>query len=180
MSGTVCACVCLTAPGSVEAAVGRAQERIFRDHGILSACALPPLVPVGFVAPDEGGAAELLAAVERAVEAPWIAVTGGVVWHEGSLFLSVDWGSTWDRARGALASVRPLVEPGPFPVACGFFMGCAEADPAARSSIAVTTAPLSFSSADIAFLRVTYERPFGSALSWETVAERPFRGRRHT
>jgi len=191
MPSTDCLCVALFAPGSVDAEVGRLQASIFAEHGIASAHAVPPLVPIGFVrdlaAAREGPLSEpreartFLAAVERSVGAPWRAVVASQRWHEGFLFLSVESGALWAQAREALRA--RIAEPGFFPAVEGFFLGCGDATDAQRASIRCELPRLSFSSATIALVR--FSSPFDAAgywreVRWETLAEQPLRGRRAT
>jgi len=183
-----CLCLALFAPGSVDAEVGRLQATIFREQGLASAHAVPPLVPIGFV--RDGDAAEglpageartLLAGVEGAVTAPWRAGTAGLRWHEGFLFLGMESGTLWAQAREALRARGAFAEPGFFPCAEGFLLGCGDATDAQRASIRLEPPRLAFSSATIALVRLS--SPFGSGgywreVYWETLEERPLRGRR--
>jgi hypothetical protein len=190
MAVTRHACLAIAAPGSVEAAVGGVQERIFREHGLASAQALPPLVPLAFLRADfpdpfgpgdEAPVRAFLRGVERLVSAPWRAVTGAPVWREGFLFLSVDFGGAWDQAREAARVDGRIVETGPFPVASGFLLGCSDASPAQREAITADLAPLAFSSASIRLVRITVAgEPYWRDVAWEILVDMPLRGRRQT
>ncbi|MCX7040511.1 MAG: hypothetical protein NT005_15410 [Spirochaetes bacterium] len=191
------------APGSVEAAVGRAQEAIFREHGLVSAIALPPLVPVAFL---DGGARErgqgedggeddplprgFLGRVERAVRAPyWFTVTG-MAWEGGALFLALDSGGVWRALREACAAELARAEDSPriardgaglFPAFEGFFLGCVEATRAQRQSIRVEAPEARFSSAILAVARIA--TPASGQHWWREICctieeEKPLRGKR--
>jgi len=90
--------VALVAPGSVEAEVGRLQASLFAAHGLVSAQALPPLIPVSFIipgAPTRG----LLVELNHCISAPWRIRVTGTQWVEGSLYLGVDSAGTWAALR---------------------------------------------------------------------------------
>ncbi len=179
------------APGSIEAAVGRAQEAIFREHGLVSAIALPPLVPVAFL----GGGGEIgggggegsghalprgfLGRVERAVHAPYLFTVTGITWKDGALFLALDSGGVWDALRAACSAEAGGT--GLFPGFAGFFLGCLEADPGQRESIRVQMPDARFSSASLAVARISTS---SSGESWwrdlccTIEEERPLRGTR--
>jgi hypothetical protein len=185
MAADGCVCIALVAPGSVEAEVGRLQARIAAGQGPVSVQALPPLVPIGFLpeAAVEGGAPAaraFLSSVERSVRAPWRVQVGSLFWQEGYLFLGIDSGGLWEQACAA-AGTRAVT--GFFPCAEGFFLGCGDATKAQREAIGTASLPLSFSSATIALVRLS--SPHGAAaywreVYWETIEERPLRGRRET
>jgi len=190
MQADRCVCAALCAPGSVEAEVGRLQARIFEQYGLASAQALPPLVPLGFIedelAPNpgrRGGARALLDGVQRSVRAPWQMSGGSLEWHEGYLFLTLDTGQAWTQARESLRALAHMAEPGFFPAAEGFFLGCGDAPVEQRSSMRLETPRISTSSATITLLRLS--APSGAAefwreVYWEILEERPLRGRRET
>jgi hypothetical protein len=176
----------LVPPGSAEAEVGRLQAGIFAAQGLLSAMAMPPLVPIAFIAtpPPEGaqsGAGALLGELEHSVHAPWRITVGGPAWVSGWLYLGIDSGGMWAGLRSlALARCGGEMQAAPFPAAEGFFLGCGEATPQQRQEIAPAASALSFSSGDLALVRV---RTVGSGawwkdVDWETIDERPLRGRR--
>jgi hypothetical protein len=175
----------LVAPGSVEAEVGRIQAGIFQAHGFLSAMALPPLVPIAFIAPREPADARprpraLLGDLERSAGAPWRIQARGPCWVDGWLYLGLDTGGMWAGLRaGALARCGGE-QHALFPVAEGFFLGCGEAPARRREEISPAAPEMSFSSCDIALLRVQAAGGGGwwKDVDWETVDERPLRGRR--
>lgn len=171
------------APGSIEAAVGRAQEAIFREHGLVSAIALPPLVPVAFLGGGESGGDALrrgfLARVERAVHAPYLFTVTGTTWKDGALFLALDSGGVWDALRAACSAEAGGT--GLFPGFEGFFLGCLEADPGQRESIHVEMLDARFSSASLAVARIS--TPSSGESWWRDLdctieEERPLRGTR--
>jgi hypothetical protein len=174
------------APGSVEAAVGRSQEAVFREHGLVSAIALPPLVPVAFLGGEVGGGAVgdplprgFLGRVERAVSAPYLFTVTGTAWEGGALFLALDSGGVWPALREACAA--ELARSGLFPVFEGFFLGCVEATRAQRQSIRVDAPDARFSSASLVVARIS--TPASGQHWWREIScaieeERPLRGKR--
>ena len=177
----------LVAPGSVEAEVGRIQAGIFSEHGLLSAAALPPLVPIAFMTPQPGAAAQpaaaaLLRDLERSVPAPWRISAVGPCWVSGWLYLSIDSGGMWARLRAGALALRGGEPDGPFPAAEGFFLGCGEASTKQREAIRPAAPEMSFSSSDIALVAVRTEGsgPWWRDVYWERIDERPLRGRRTT
>ena len=169
--------VALIPPGSVEAELGKVQAAIFSELGLASALALPPLIPVAFIsAPPARG---FLDDLDRSVLAGWRARAAGIAWVEEWLFLAVDTGGLWDglRARAlALAGAAPLCL---FPASEGFCLGCVDADPDQRSHIAPMTPELSFSSCSLAVMRLESPREeWWREVYWETLEEKPLRGRR--
>jgi hypothetical protein len=180
----------LLAPGSIEAAVGRAQEAIFREHGLVSAIALPPLVPVAFFGGGEGeGGGEgdplprgFLGRVERAVRAPYLFTVMGIAWEAGALFLALDSGGAWDALRAACAAeTGETGGAGLFPAFEGFFLGCLEATRGQRESIHVEMPDARFSSASLAVARIS--TPSSGESWWRDLCctideEKPLRGTR--
>jgi hypothetical protein len=174
------------APGSIEAAVGRAQEAIFREHGLVSAIALPPLVPVAFLAGgggDGGGGDALprgfLGRVERTAHGPYLFTVTGITWKDGALFLALDSGGVWEALRAACSAEAGGT--GLFPGFEGFFLGCLEADPGQRESIHVEMPDARFSSASLAVARIS--TPSSGESWWRDLCctieeERPLRGTR--
>ncbi len=169
------------APGSVEAAVGSAQEAIFREHGLVSAIALPPLVPVAFLGDGEGDPLPrgFLGRVERSVRAPYLFTVTETAWHGGALFLALDSGGVWGALRAACA---PETEgAGLFPAFEGFFLGCVEATRAQRQSIRVEAPEARFSSVNLAVARIS--TPASGQHWWREISctieeEKPLRGKR--
>jgi hypothetical protein len=180
MEGESFLLACLVAPGSVEAELGKLQAGIFSAHGLLSAQALPPLLPVAFLSVDVRRRG-LLRAVDLAARAPWRVRVTGTSWVDGFLFVSVESGGMWDALRR-----RTLAACGPeprrlFPAFEGFFIGCGEATPAQREGIRPGVPPVLFTSAFLALVQI--DAPRGRAewwreLYWETLEQRPLRGRR--
>lgn len=172
--------VALAAPGSVEAALGKLQAGILAEHGLASAQALPPLIPVAFLptgAPTRG----LLGSLNESVRAPWSMRTTGIAWVENFLYVGIDSGGTWAVLR-AQTLERCGTEPGPlFPAREGFFIGCGDATHAQRELIRPAVPSVAFSSSDLAL--VSIESPLGQGawwreLYWEIFEQRPLRGRR--
>jgi hypothetical protein len=74
--------IVLFAPGSVEAEISKTQNALFDAHGLASAVALPPMIPVGFV--REGDAEERFLALES--EGLWESLRGVVGESDGDPF----------------------------------------------------------------------------------------------
>lgn len=176
----------LLAPGSIEAAVCREQDAIFGKHGLVSAIALPPLVPIAFLdrGLQEGGKGRelprgFLGRVERAAGAPYRFTVAGMAWEAGALFLALDSGGVWGALREACAPETG--GPDLFPVFEGFFLGCVEATAAQRESIRVQASDASFSSASLALVSIlTLEAGAGwwREVSYTVEEEKPLRGKR--
>jgi hypothetical protein len=172
--------VALIVPGSVEAELGRVQAEVFARHGLASAVALPPLIPIAFSSGDAGRGG-LLAALDRSVKAPWLISVTGFEWVQGSLFLLIDSGGMWDALRRQALALCGHEQGAPFVPAEGFFMGCGDASPAQRESIHPAVPSLSFSSSDAALLRLDAragDAAWWRELYWEFLEQRPLRGRR--
>ena len=162
--------------------MGKVQEGLFSAHGMASAQALPPLIPVLFIDP-EAQPKGFLADLDRAVRAPWRISVKGPAWAESSFFLAVESAGMLTGLRARALELAGGEAPGLFPAFEGFFLGCGEGSPAARSSLRPATPALAFTSGTIALLRI--ETPLGGAqwwreVYWETVEERPLRGRRES
>jgi hypothetical protein len=181
-----CHLLALLAPGSVEAAVCREQDAIFREHGLVSAIALPPLVPVAFLGrglQERGEGLGLprgfLGRVERAVRAPYRFSVTGMAWEAGALFLALDSGGAWRALREACSPETG--GPDLFPVFEGFFLGCVEATDAQRESIRARATDASFSSVSLALMSIL--TPDAGPGWWREVScaveeEKPLRGKR--
>ena len=170
----------LAAPGSVEAGLGKLQAALFQQHGLASAEALPPLIPVAFL-PREAPTRGLLGSLNDSVRAPWHIRIAGWEWAEEYLFVGADSAGMWAALRA-----RTIERCGPeprvlFPVREGFFMGCAEATPAQRDAMRPAVLPAVFSSSDLVLLAIECPRgrdAWWRELYWEIVEQRPLRGRR--
>jgi hypothetical protein len=172
--------VALIVPGSVEAELGRVQAGVFSEHGLVSAAALPPLIPIAFV-PGFSTPDGLLAALNRSVRAPWRITVGHAAWMQGSLYVSVDSGGMWDTLRGQTLALCGTAPDAPFVPAEGFFLGCGDASPAEREAIHPAVPPLAFSSADAAILRLDLPSAgmaWWREVYWEFLEQKPLRGRR--
>jgi hypothetical protein len=171
--------VALIPPGSVEAEMGKVQAALFAEHGLASAQALPPLIPVAFI--PEVPARGFLADLERSVHAGWRARVAGHAWVEGWLFILADTGGLWAGLRARALAAAGGAPRGPFPAAEGFCLGCADAEPERRPRITPTPPELSFSSCALAIMRFESPRDeWWRELYWETLEEKPLRGRRET
>jgi hypothetical protein len=174
--------VALAAPGSVEAALGRLQAEIFSRYGLASAQAMPPLIPVAFL-PLEASTRGLLGRLNDSVRAPWSIRTTGCEWAEEYLYVGVGSGGAWAALRARTLEACGAEPSRLFPVREGFFMGCGDATPAQRDTIRPAVPPAVFSSSDLVLMSI--ERPLGRGawwreVYWETIEQRPLRGRRET
>jgi hypothetical protein len=170
----------LIAPGSIEAALGKVQAALFRDHGFASAQALPPVVPVAFLdtLPVSPG---LLRELNASVSAGWRMTLAGPVWVDGHLYAGVESGGAWTAVRARALQVCGVENDCLFPVAEGFFLGCGDALPGQRPGIRPAVPEVSFSSCTIALVSVrtaSEGTEWWSNVSWEVREERPFRGRK--
>ena len=177
-SFTLCA---LIAPGSVEAEVGRIQQGIFSAHGLVSAVALPPLIPIAYLAAD-ARARGLLGELDGSVRAPWRIGVTDAVWASGFLYLGIDSGGMWDILRARALALCGAESSGPLLAAEGFFLGCAEATAEQRGTIRPSVPGTSFTSGTLALVSIETagSGPWWAEVSWETIEQRPLRGRRKT
>jgi len=172
--------VALAAPGSVEAGFGKLQAEIFSRYGLASAQAMPPMIPVAFL-PAEASTRGLLESLNESVRAPWSIRTTECEWAEDYLYVGIVSGGAWAALRA-----RTLQECGAgakqlFPIREGFFMGCGEATPAQRDTIRPAVPPVAFSSSDLVLVSIESALGRGAwwrELYWETIEQRPLRGRR--
>jgi len=176
----------LLAPGSVEAEVGRVQQAIFAGHGLVSSIALPPLVPIAFLADGKPGCG-LLAQLNAAAAAPYRIVLAGLAWQNGWLFLGVDTGGVWGSLRAAALSAQAAggaaEPPGLFSAFEGFFLGCIEAESGQRQLIRPRVPEVRFTSSVLALMRIDAAGPGGAwwrEVSTEVLEELPLRGRRRS
>jgi hypothetical protein len=180
MEGNRFLLLALTAPGSIEADIGRLQSRIFSEHGLASAAALAPLIPVCFL-PIDASLRGLLLAVDRSIASPYRVETGRAAWEAGALYLCVDTGGLWEGLRAGARSVCAPASGSLFPVFEGFFLGCVEATDELRQTIRPSQPQLGFTSATLALIRIVTH---GGTEEWwrevctEIVEERPLRGSR--
>jgi hypothetical protein len=169
--------VALFPPGSVEAEVGRLQQRIFGEHGLVSAVALPPLVPVAFL-PGTGPPRGILPRLNAAVAAPYRIVMTGLSWDDGWLYLELDSGGAWTALRAGAGENDAA---GFFPVHEGFFLGCKEAS-ADRQKLILPPVPQgAFTSSRLAAVQIDAAAGEGAwwrRVSMEILEEIPLRGRR--
>jgi len=172
--------VAVIAPGSIEAMVSRLQAGIFSEHGLASAQALPPLVPVAFLSPG-ARTRGLLEKLERGASAPWRMRMNGLHWAGGVLYLGIESGGLWSMLRARALDLSGAEPAGLFAVSEGFCLGCAEATDAHRARICPKPPEAAFTSADIALLLITAHGGPGAwwrSVSWEATEQRPLRGRR--
>ena len=167
----------LVPPGSVEAEMSRLQEALFSEHGLVSAPAVPPLVPIAFVAWTESPAG-LLQELNRSISSGWRIHLRGPAWIDRHLFARVQSDGAWETLH-ARAVERGGIGPGLFPVAEGFYLGCPEAADDLRPRIRPVIPVGSFSSALLAAIRFdpAGSSPWWRELHWEIIDQRPLRGR---
>lgn len=182
MSPRTFSLVAVLPPGSVEAEVGKVQQGILAEHGLVSAAALPPLIPVASLPPGEQPG-DLLRSLNASVSAPWrIRLRGGTAWHGGFLFLAVDSGGLWQALRDGSPSGSAETDV-LLPAFEGFFLGCGEADSRLRALIHPTVPETGFTSSRLARMIIETSGPRNAwwrEVSWEIVDEIPLRGRRRS
>lgn len=171
----------ILAPGSVDAEVGRLQQAIFASRGLVSAIALPPLVPVRFLPPD--GPGRIPDPPGREVPSRWRAAATTLVEADDSLFLGLDTRGAWHGLHSDLRYRPGRPGGGLFSEAEGFFLGCPGQEQSAepRPGVDEPAVPvLAFSSASLAIFRIKVPEagPWWTDLSWEIEDRRPLRGRR--
>ena len=172
--------VALVAPGSVEAEVGRLQARLFAAHGLVSAQALPPLIPVSFVA-TVATTRGLLLELDHCISAPWRIRVTGTQWVEGSLYLGVDSAGAWAALRTRAQELCGVEPHSIFPAAEGFFLGCGEAAAEERDRIRPEAPEAAFTSCVVALVRIETAytgEGWWREVYWEIAEQKPLRGRR--
>ena len=172
--------IALLAPGSVEAEVGRLQGRLFAAHGLVSAQAMPPLIPVSFVMAGEHTRG-LLAELDRSIPAPWRIRVTGTQWVEGSLYLGIDSAGAWAALRTRARDLCGAEPPFLFPTAEGFFLGCGEAALEERDRIRPAAPAATFTSCNVALVRIETAQTgegWWREVYWEIAEQKPLRGRR--
>jgi hypothetical protein len=175
-----CLLCALLPPGSVEAELGRVQDALFSDHGLASASAVPPLVPVAFLGAPEA-VSGLLLEMNRSIRAGWRILLQDPAWYSGHLFARVDSAGAWQTLRACALAGGGEEKGGPFPAFEGIYLGCAEAPDSERARISPVIPRRSFSSAALAVLRIEHAGPpeWWRELHWEIIDQRPLRGRRN-
>jgi hypothetical protein len=170
----------LFAPGSMESELCGAQAALFDEHGLASAQALPPLVPIAILDPERiprGVLKELNGSVSQG----WRIRLTGALWVEGHLYAGIDSQGLWETLRTRAGEWSLSGQGSLFPVAEGFYLGCGEASPELRSQVLPAVPGLSFGSCTIAIVRVRTSFPgpgWWRDVSWEVAEERPLRGRK--
>jgi hypothetical protein len=169
----------LFAPGSIESDVGIVQASVFSRHGCASAQALPPLIPIAFLDAARVDAS-LLREMNRTIAQGWRVRLTGAGWIDGHLFARIDSGGAWRALRECALARCGSAGESPFPAAEGFYLGCSEMPGDARAQVNPALPELSFGSGTIALMKISAsEGPeWWRALSWETIEERPLRGRK--
>jgi hypothetical protein len=168
----------LIPPGSVEAEVGKVQADLFSEHGLASAEAVPPLVPISFLDPRRLQA-DLLSRLNAAVASGWSARLKDAGWVEGHLYARIDSAGAWSALRTCALDQGGIQAGGLFPAAEGFYLGCADAPPEARSGIKPLLAPRSFRSGTLVLMVLeagAQGAQWWSELHWEITEERILRG----
>ncbi|MGO9310626.1 MAG: hypothetical protein ACLQDL_16590 [Spirochaetia bacterium] len=171
----------LIAPGSIESEVGKLQAALFSAHGLASAQALPPLIPIAFLDDAARVTRALLAELNGSIRQGWRIRLTGPLWVEGHLYAGVDSGGAWGSLRARALELCGAEKARLFPAAEGFYLGCADAAPEEKSLIRPTVPEASFSSSTIALLSVHADfegSTWWRDVHWEVVEERPLRGRK--
>jgi len=158
--------------------MSRVQDALFSAHGLVSAPAVPPLIPVAFLE-SAAPAAGFLQAMNLSVRAGWRMAVRESTWIHGHLFARVQSAGTWQALRDC-AQGRCALREGLFPAFEGFYLGCEEAAPETRAAIRPDLPALSFSSAALVIMRIESAPPPGwwQDLHWEIVEQRSLRGTR--
>jgi len=169
----------LFAPGSIESEVGMVQASVFSQHGFASIQALPPFIPVAFLDPARLDRS-LLREMNHAIAPGWRMRLIGSGWIGGHLFGRIDSGGAWAVLRECALARCGSARESLFPVGEGFYLGCSEAPDEARALIDPAFPELSFGSGTIALMRISASKgpEWWRTLSWETIEERPLRGRK--
>ncbi len=159
--------------------MSRLQQAVFAAYGLVSAVAMPPLVPVRFINP--AGALRVPDPPGTEVPRGWRGSTTALVSTAGCLLLGLDSGGAW---QGLRADSRYESGDSLFAEGEGFFLGC----PSDELGIADLppdrmpgpTPAFSFSSADLAvfMIEVPEAGPWWTRISWEIEDRRPLRGRK--
>jgi len=185
----------LLPPGSIGAEVSLLQDSLFAGFGCASCLALPPLVPLGFLAgPPTGRAWDaagrgLSHAMERRGgrgDGQGLRIrSGGLGWKAGHLWLAMDCGGVWTALRGELDIVDAPSDGPDLPAVEGFWLGCPEiaGDPVAAGKALGTAAPeLHFTSCSLGILEVQCASGtvWWREVFWEVVREKPLRVKRPT
>jgi hypothetical protein len=169
----------LIAPGSIESEVGNVQANLSSEHGLASAMALPPLIPIAFL---DAARVErsLLREMNQSISPGWRMRLIGAGWIGGHLFGRIDSGGAWPALRECALARCGSGGGSLFPAAEGFYLGCSETPDETRVLINPALPELSFGSGTIALMRISAsEDPeWWRTLSWETFEERPLRGRK--
>jgi hypothetical protein len=170
----------LFAPGSVESEMCSVQAALFDEHGLASAQALPPLIPLAILDPERIFRG-FLQEMNVSVRSGWRMRLTEAVWVGGHLFAGIESRGVWEALRSVALKWSVTSQGSLFPVAEGFYLGCGEASPEMRSLIQPVMPASSFGSCTIALMKVRTALPgpeWWREVSWEVVQERPLRGRK--
>jgi hypothetical protein len=170
----------LIAPGSVESVVGKVQAALLAEHGLASAQALPPLIPIAFL--DAARVQrELLVQINASIRPGWRIRITEAIWCEGHLYAGVESGGVWRSLRDRALEICGAEKGCLFPAVEGFYLGCSDAAPGQRSLIRPAVPAVSFSSGAITLLtiRAAVEwEEWWREVRWEVLDLRPLRGRK--
>jgi len=106
--------VCLLLPGNIERAMVDVQRGLFARTGLASAMALPPLVPLAFLPPENAG--DRFHAALEGLNSRFTITGSGYVVKSGALFLDAVWDDAGLDVRRRLA--ERLGEPAAAPSGC--------------------------------------------------------------
>jgi hypothetical protein len=166
----------LVPPGSIEAEVGILQSAIFSAHGFISAIALPPIIPIGFL-PGRSGSS-FMQNLPKTSPSPDFRVMD-YSWEGGGLYLRLVSSGLWTALRLRLEEAPGAARVhAPFTAAEGFCLGCWEAPAERRPDIPPVLPALHFTSCSLAL--VLLRARFDSAEWWreihmEIAAKKPLR-----
>ncbi|MGA2639833.1 MAG: hypothetical protein ABSG21_02880 [Spirochaetia bacterium] len=172
----------LFAPGSIESEVGKVQAALFSRHGLASAQALPPLIPIAFLDAARSEK-DLLREMNAAVSPGWRIRLTGSAWVDGHLYACVESGGVWRSLRARAVEISGAGKGCLFPAAEGFYLGCGDVPSEEKSRIRPAVPEKSFTSGTIALLTIHAAldgADWWQELSWEVLEERPLRGRKAT
>jgi hypothetical protein len=164
----------LLAPGSIEAEIGALQQQVFADLGHVSSIALPPLVPVRFLALE--ASPRLPPVPGRNVSAGFVVEVTGLAWDGGELFLGLDTGGAWSALR---ADDRWSDGPALFACSEGFYLGCPQRPAAGPDALGIPFPDRRFSSLDLALMSIEADcgAEWWNRVIWQIDDRRPLRGK---
>ncbi len=190
------ALLALKSPSNIEKKVRELQSSLYRQGGLVSALALPVVIPLCFVEPGafSTSRSELRVSLRRAVgkEAPYL-TSGSIVESDGSLFWDLTPRRELQRLRRSCERVfAPAArQPDLFPVTRGFFLCSLQGRSRDAMPSLTISEPLRFPATAAFLLRFrpldveletaqlgpssVDDRPWWKSLFWEKLEEVPLR-----